>query len=297
MPTLHSTIAEWLDYLAQQGKSELTMAAYRRGLVHFCCWSEQAYGQAFDPAAIIPRDIAEWKARQQTVEKASPATVNARLTALSRYFKWALAQGYARSDPTADIKSMRPTIRQPKALKEVYVRRLLRYVHQTGQKRDIALVEVMLGSGLRVSEALALRAGDVILNGRNGEVTVRRGKGGVHRVVPLTSPVRQAVKAYLDSQPGLQPDDPLWVGERGPLHDRSGVFQMLKKYARLAGLDPDLISPHILRHTFASRYLAANPDDLRGLAAILGHANLNTVMIYTIPDPADLLSRMEKAEL
>jgi site-specific recombinase XerD len=71
---------------------------------------------------------------------------------------------------------------------------------------------------------------------------------------------------------------------------------MLKKYAHLAGLDPDEISPHVLRHTMATRYLAANPDDLRGLAAILGHADLNTVMIYTEPTTADLAARMEKAE-
>lgn len=147
---------------------------------------------------------------------------------------------------------MRPTVREPKAISDTYVRRLLRYVHQTGHKRDAALVEIMLGSGLglRVSEALSLRVGDIDFNGRSGEVTVRRGRGGVHRVVPLTSPVRQVLKACLESQPELQPDDPLWVGERGPLHDRSGVYNLLKKYARLAGLDPDLISPHILRHSF-----------------------------------------------
>lgn len=304
-PITDPTILEWLDYLAHQGKSKLTIATYRRGLVHFVTWSEQTYGQPFDPSAIIPRDVAEWKARQQMVEKAPPATINARLTALSRYFKWTLARSYCRSDPTAEIKSLRPPARQPKALPDTYVRRLLRHVHQTGHKRDAALVEIMLGSGLRVSEALALRVGDIALNGRTpssgsgrgGEVTVRRGKGGVHRVVPLTSPVRQALKVYLESQPELKPDDPLWIGERGPLHDRSGVFNLLKKYARLAGLDPDLISPHILRHTFATRYLAANPDDLRGLAAILGHANLNTVMIYTQPTVSDLMTRMEKAEM
>ncbi len=293
----HPTINEWLAHLAQQGKSALTIATYRRGLTHFVHWSEQSYGQPFDPAAIIPRDVAEWKARQQTVENAPPATVNARLTALSRYFKWAAARGYCRSDPTAEVKSVRPETRQSKALDDVYVRRLLRQIHQVGHQRDIALVELLLGAGLRVSEALALRVEDLTLNGRNSEVVVRYGKGGVHRRVPLTGPVRQALKAYLESQPDLKADDLLWVGERGPLHDRSGVFNLLKKYARQAGLDPDLISPHVLRHTFASRFLAANSGDIRGLAAILGHANLNTVMVYTTPTVADLSARMEKAEL
>jgi site-specific recombinase XerD len=72
---------------------------------------------------------------------------------------------------------------------------------------------------------------------------------------------------------------------------------MLRKYARLAGLDSELISAHVLRHTFATRYLEANPDDLRGLAAILGHASLNTVMIYTEPTTEVLATRMEKTEI
>jgi site-specific recombinase XerD len=297
MNTPHPTISEWLDSLAFQGKSDLTIASYRRALAHFCRWSEQTYGQFFEPMAIIPRDVAEWKARQQTIEKALPATINARLVALSRYFKWAVARGYVRTDPTAEINGLRSPARHPKALKDGYVRRLLRQVHQTGNNRDTALVEIMLGAGLRVSEVLALCVEEIKLNGRSGEVIVRRGKGGVHRRVPLTAPVRQALKAYLESQTDLKSADLLWVGERGSLRDRTGIFNLLKKYAHQAGLDPDLISPHVLRHTFASRYLEANPDDLRGLAAILGHADLNTVMIYTEPTTEDLAARMEKAEL
>jgi integrase len=91
-----------------------------------------------------------------------------------------------------------------------------------------------LGTGLRVSELLALRVGDLTLGERSGEVVVRRGKGGVHRRVPLTAPVRRALRAYLDGQPKLKKGDPLWVGERGPLRDRSGIYNMLKK-THLAG--------------------------------------------------------------
>jgi len=294
--TLHPSIDAWLAELARQGKSQATLAAYRQGLTHFVRWSEHSYGQAFDPAAIIARDVADWKARQQTVEKAAPATVNTRLTALSRYFAWALTQELVRTDPTSHVAGLRLAARRPRALDPVYVRRLLRQVNQAGPPRDRAIVELLLGAGLRVSELLALRVGDLTLGERRGEVVVRRGKGGSQRRVPLTAPVRRALQAYLDSQPDRRGDAPLWVGERGPLRDRSGIFNLLKKYAYQAGLDPDPISPHVLRHTMATRYLAANPDDLRGLAAILGHANLNTVMIYTEPTAEDLAARMEKAE-
>ena len=293
----HPTIRQWLTDLDRQGKSELTVAGYRRALIHFSRWSEQSYGQAFDPGAIIPRDIADWKAYQQTVEQAAPATINTRLVALSRFFKWALAHHLVREDPTASISGLRLPARRPKALGDVAVRRLLRQVHQSGHRRDIAIVELLLGTGPRISELLALQVADIVLKDRSGEVVVRRGKGGSQRRVPLTAPVRQALRDYLASQPDLQATDPLWVGERGPLRDRSAVFYLLRKYARQAGLDDRLLSPHVLRHSFATRYLAANPADLRGLAAILGHAQLNTVMIYTEPSSADLAARMERAEM
>lgn len=295
--TVHPTITEWLVYLEEQGRSESTVANYCRGLRHFVDWSEHSYGQVFDPARIIPRDVSDWKSYQQTVEKARPSTINLRLVALSRYFEWAVSRGYARTDPTVEVSGLRLDNRRPRALDETAIRRLLRQVYKEGNLRDIALVELMLGTGLRVSEVLALKVGDVILKDRSGEVIVRRGKGGLYRRVPLTAPVRKALLAYRESRPGLSRDDYLWVGERGPLRDRGGVLYVLKKYAFQAGLDESLVSPHVLRHCFATRYLAANPDDLRGLAAILGHANLNTVTIYTEPTTEDLAVRMARAEV
>jgi site-specific recombinase XerD len=94
----------------------------------------------------------------------------------------------------------------------------------------------------------------------------------------------------------INQDSKIWIGQRGPLKNPTTVYRALKNYAFRAGLDPDLVSAHVLRHTFATRYLEKNPDDLRGLAAILGHASLDTVMIYTQPAISDLADRMEQAE-
>ena len=155
----------------------------------------------------------------------------------------------------------------------------------------------MVGTGLRVNELLALTRGDVELRERSGKVIVRHAKGGQYREVPLTLDCRQALQAYLEAdhpQPD-EPDSPLWFGKKGPLSHRSSVMRMLQKYGERVGIKN--LHPHQLRHTFATRYLAANPDDLRGLARLLGHANLNTVMIYTEPDMEDLAQRMERMEL
>jgi integrase/recombinase XerC len=158
------------------------------------------------------------------------------------------------------------------------------------------MLELLAGTGLRVGELLALQVGDVELNDRSGKVIVRRGKYGGYREIPLTLDVRKALSAYLDEKrPDKDnPEAPLWIGPRGGLSHRSSVIRLLEKYALQAGIEP--VNPHALRHTFATRYLNANPSDLRGLARLLGHTSLDTVMIYTEPTLDDLSARMERVE-
>ncbi len=171
----------------------------------------------FDPAAVIGRDIQDWKAYQQTVEKAAPATINQRLVALSGFFAWAVGQGIVRLDPTADVSALRLPKRDIKSLEEKDYRRLLRAVHAGKNLRDIALVELLGGAGLRVGELLALKVGDLEINSRSGRVTVRKGKHGSYREVPLTKDVRQALDLYLETHPEKDnPDADLWLGQRGP---------------------------------------------------------------------------------
>lgn len=164
---------------------------------------------------------------------------------------------------------------------------MLRIVHACGSLRDIAVVELLGGAGLRV--------GDLEIKERSGCVTVRRGKHGGYREVPLTTDVRQALQDYLKEHPGKDdPDADLWLGQRGTFKDRSTVLRVLEKYALAVRLPA--FAPHALRHPFASLYLKANPGDVRGLAALLGHVSLNTVMIYTEPRLGDLAERMERVD-
>jgi integrase/recombinase XerC len=292
----HDGVQAWLDDLKRQGKSKLTIAAYRRAVHHFAHWSQRTYGEDFDPATILARDVRDWKAYQQSVEKSAPRTINQRLVGLSRFFAWAISTGHARVDPTIGVKYIPLQTRQPRGISAKALRKLLRTVHQSEHRRDIALLEVLAGTGLRVGELLRLQVGDVKIGDRSGQVTVRRGKQGSFREVPLTRDVRQALSHYLKSHPGKEEADaPLWVGSRGALNHRSSVLRILNKYALQAGLPA--VHPHALRHTFATRYLEHNPDDLRGLAALLGHTSLDTVMIYTEPSLEALAERMEKMEM
>jgi site-specific recombinase XerC len=291
----HPLIESWLSELEKQGRSPHTIRAYRRGWEHLAHWYGQTYGEACDPARLIARDVRDWKSYQQSVAKAAPSTINQRLVALSSFYKWGLANDRLTGDPTAGIPTIRLAARRPQSLTTKELRRLLRAVHNGGSPRDAAIVELLVGAGLRVGELLQLQRGDVVLNDRTGWVIVREGKHGGYREIPLTGDVRQAVTDWLAVHPAgatAAAQTPLWVGRRGALAHRSSILRVLQKYAYRAQLGD--LSPHVLRHTFATHYLQANPDDLRGLAALLGHSDLNTVMIYTEPSRQDLAERLER---
>lgn len=285
----------WLDHLNRQGKSRHTLRAYRSGLAHFDRWYQITYGTPFVPNEVMPRDVRDWKAYQQTVEKAAPATINQRLVALTRFFRWARAQELCSENPANDVSNLPLAPRQPAALAKFEVRKLLRAARS--HLRDYAMLELMVGTGLRVGELLALQVMDVEIHDRSGKVTVSRGKHESYREVPLTLDVRKALSTYLaEEHPDKEnPKAPLWMGTRGGLSHRSSVTRIIEKYAIQAGMEA--VNPHALRHTFATRYLNANPSDLRGLARLLGHKSLDTVMIYTEPSMQDLAERMERVEV
>lgn len=296
----HILIQTWLDYLAKQGRNKHTLNAYRRAINHLAHWSQTTYDEPFDSTRLIARDIRDWKSYQQTVEQAAPSTINQRLVGVASFYRWAVTNKVIGQNPTIETKSIRLPSRQPKSLSSQELRRLLRAVHHGGSLRDIAILEILAGTGLRVGELLQLQVGDVVLHERSGWVIIREGKHGSYREMPLASEVRTALAAYLTEHPGSGggetnlPDKsaPLWIGKQGALTHRSSVMRILNKYSFRAQLD--LVSPHTLRHTFATLYLQANPDDLRGLAALLGHSDLNTVMIYTEPTREDVINRVER---
>jgi len=293
-------VQTWLGYLYKQGRSPHTLKAYCRAWQHLAEWYKGSYGEPCDPTRLIARDIRDWKSHQQSVEKAAPSTVNQRLVAASSFYKWATSRDQTPRDPTQDVSTIRLPRCQPQSLSDKQLRRLLRAVHNGGSPRAVAMIELLAGTGIRVGELLHLQVGDMVLRERSGWVTVREGKHGGYREVPLTKEVRQALTDYLESHPYNNEDHEhyqdkhalLWWGKHGPLTHRSSVLRILRKYTIRARLNP--IGPHVLRHTFATQYLQANPDDLRGLAALLGHSDLNTVMVYTEPTLQGLTGRMER---
>lgn len=166
-------------------------------------------------------------------------------------------------------------------------------MHKGGNLRDTAIVEILSGTGIRVGELLDLQVGDIVdLDKRSAYLIVRQGKYGNYRTVALTKTVREALTDYLAQYSGSDDADAiLWTGRKGSLTQSSSVLRLIDKYCIRAKIEK--VTPHQIRHTFATLYLQKNPDDLRGLAALLGHSDLNTVMLYTEPSLEDLAQRME----
>jgi len=132
----------------------LTREAYLNAVTHFVNWLQQTYSDEFDPQEVIARDIREWKNHQQTVEKASPNTINLRLVAIGRLFSWAHGENIIQMNPAADVDLINVSELKPKGLDSRSLRQLLRAIHKYGSRRDIAVIELLAGTGLRVSELL-----------------------------------------------------------------------------------------------------------------------------------------------
>jgi integrase/recombinase XerD len=215
-----------------------------------------------------------------------PATAARRLSALRQFFRFLLQDGIRRDDPAALLDAPKRARPLPKLLSEDEVDRLLQAARAlrddpAESARLAALLEVLYASGLRVSELVSLRWPPF---GDDPRFLVIRGKGGKERLVPLSEPARQAIEDYAGwrgdfitgkSSPWLFPSR----GESGHL-TRQRFGQLLKDLAVAAGIDPAKVSPHVLRHAFAS-HLLAHGADLRAVQKMLGHADISTTQIYT----------------
>ena len=170
--------------------------------------------------------------------------------------------------------------------------RLIRTVERHGSTRDLAIVLTLRHTGIRVSELCGLTLSDVEIAERKGSLTVRSGKGGKFRVLPLNVDARRTITSYLEVRPTVSADR-LFVGQRGQGVSPRAVELLVTKYARLASLEG--VTPHTLRHSFGKHALDAGAD-LVSVSALLGHQRLETTAIYTTPSQRDLERVVEKLE-
>ncbi len=274
-------IAAFLDRAwAESGLSRLTLDSYRRDLEGLARWLA---GRGRGLAGVDRQGLFDYFARR--TDEGYAARSNARLlSSLRAFFGQQLRLGHRDTDPTALLDSPKLGRSLPKALSESEVEGLLRAPDTTSPAglRDRAMVELMYATGLRVSELVNLPATGVNL--RQGVLRVM-GKGSKERLVPLGEEAQHWLERYLaDARPvlaGGRAVAPLFPGRDGAALSRQQFWNVVKRLAVVAGIDPARVSPHGLRHSFAT-HLLNHGADLRALQMLLGHSSLSTTQIYTL---------------
>lgn len=271
----------------EEGASPLTVSAYRRDLRRLARFlvSRRRTLETTRPADLT--------AHLATLHAAGlgPRSLARHIAAIRGLYRFARAAGRLAADPAALLESPRPPRRLPRALSRADAAALVESVAGETPRalRDRALLELLYGSGLRASEIVGLRPGDLDLH---GQFLICRGKGSRQRLVPVGARARQALEAYLERGrrslvPGSDPGT-VFVNHRGGPLSRQGLWAMIRGHARRLGLGRAF--PHALRHSFASHLLEGGAD-LRSVQALLGHADIGTTEIYTHL-PSDSVRRM-----
>ena len=286
---LRGWIEEFAAHLRfERGLSANTTSAYRRDLL---LWEEFCNHAGVDTAEPRREDFTSYldalrDGRPPASSPYAPASVARMMVSLKALYRFLAREGHIGRDPTGKVGTPRKPRPIPKAISIEEVERLL---DQPGRDllgiRDRAILEVLYGSGVRISELVALDVDDLDID--LGSVLVRSGKGGKGRVVPVGRAARQAVGSYLTSaRPELaaqavrSPAGALFLNARGGRLSRQGCWKILKEHAREAGL-AEAVSPHTLRHSCATHMLDAGAD-IRVVQELLGHASLATTQVYTL---------------
>ena len=276
-----------LDFLAylefERGLSRNTLEAYRSDLLQLGAFLRRRDVDALRAEhADLAAFLAELAGGGPERPPVAPATLQRKAACLRSFYRHLRREGELDRDPTADLRAPRKSQKLPQVLSRAEVARLLAAPRggDPSALRDRALLELMYACGLRASEAIGLEVGDVDLE---AGVLRARGKGAKERLVPIGREAVVATRAYLDhGRPalvGLRDEARLIVNRRGGALTRQGLYKIVQRYARDAGLQGRM-SPHTLRHTFATHLLAGGCD-LRSLQEMLGHADIATTQIYT----------------
>src|SRR6056297_2584079 len=295
---MRRAIAQFLSYLAtERNASQLTIKAYREDLFGLVDWLQAKSDQLPEPEDLTPHDLRDFQAALQQAGYAR-TSISRKLASLRSFYRFARRQGLANDNPAKPLRNPRRQRKLPHVLSNEEVGRLLSAPPATeiAGLRDRAILETIYSAGLRVSELVALRDGD--LDPDQAIVRVR-GKGRKERVSPLGSYAWKAIRRYAAKRvrdpktESMGRNAPVFVNRFGRILTTRSVGRMLEKYIAIVGLDKRT-SPHTLRHSFATHLLDRGAD-IRSVQELLGHKSLATTQIYTHVSAANLLQVYERA--
>jgi len=284
---LDVAVDPYLDHLAsERGLARISIQAYARDLAVFV--RALLAGGVCEPGAV---DAPAVRAHLAALERQGlgPHSRARALAAIRGWLRFLVREGVLADDPSADVQVRRPPGRLPDALDTEGAERLVTAPVPNGRRpaRDRALLELLYACGLRVSEAAGLRTSQIDLD---AGVVLVLGKGGKERLVPVGHHARDALREYLDGERVHlchgRPSPWVFVRAGGKRVSRQGLWKLVKRHAAAAAVEAG-VSPHTLRHTFATHLLGGGAD-LRVVQALLGHASIATTQVYTHVAPARL---------
>lgn len=296
-PDCLAAVADWQAWLtAEKRASPHTIAAYGSDLARFLTFLTDHLGAApalTDLAGLRAADFRAYLARRAGEDLAASSRARA-MSVLRGFFRFLDRRGLARNATLATVRSPKLPVSLPKPLTEIDAAGALDSVDDANPwiaKRDVAVLTLLYGCGLRLAEALSLRRREAPIASGTIRIT---GKGNKQRLVPILPVVVEAVAAYLAICPHpLAADGPLFVGARGVALNPRLVQQRMAQLRRMLAL-PESATPHALRHSFATHLLASG-GDLRAIQELLGHASLSTTQRYTAVDTRHLLAVYDAA--
>lgn len=285
---------DYQDYLHDNDKSEHTIRAYMADLRMFSDWFQRTTAEPVTPENITPIDVIDYR-NAMLKEHKKPATINRTLISISSFCQWAQESNLIPNNPVEGVRNVVEEPLGPRALDRKEQLALTRAVRRAGKIRDLAIITMLLHTGIRVSELCNLRVSDIAMSDNSNMLTVREGKGTKRRNIPLNPTISRVLRDYVEaigSQKGAVVDmagsknsEFLFYGQkRMPLTDR-GIRYLIKKYGYIAKI-PN-VSPHVFRHTCAKNLIDAG-NSIDRVSKILGHSSVNTTSMYTIPTEHDL---------
>ena len=295
---MRRAVAQYLRFLAnERNASDLTIKAYREDLFGLIEWLEMSHGNTPAPGALSPQELRAYQAALQEAGYAR-STISRKLASLRSFYRFAMRQGITNENPAKPLRNPRRQRKLPQVLSNAEIGKLLLAPSSLNEAglRDRAILETMYSAGLRVSELVTLRDGDLDFD--QGLIRVQ-GKGRKERLSPLGSYAIKAIKRYFryrtrsSKTKALGRQSPVFVNRFGNALTTRSVGRMLEKYILETDLDTRT-SPHTLRHSFATHLLDRGAD-IRSVQELLGHQSLATTQIYTHVSAANLRQVYEQA--
>lgn len=294
-------ISGFLAYIGtERGLSPKTVEAYRYDLAKFSEFADKELGEGWnweDVDQYTIKAYMQFLADTGYKKNNSAVSRGRKLATIKSFFKYLASEGKVKTNPAIQVKMPKTKQKEPSYLTEQEYKRLLRVVKKNATKyfkaRDIAIITTFLGMGLRLSELVELNVGNI--NFDDGTIKVTR-KGNQERILPANDGVMISIQRYLKTRKDLTSSSPLFLSKRNKRINNNSVWYLVKKYLKQAQIEKDKLSPHTLRHTFAT-VLLKQGENILTIKELLSHRNLRTTERYLHINGEDLKTAVGKIDL